>query len=149
MCRKVRHMRQILTYCVWYNLFLVLRYYPSETSCKQDLCQDTRYRNVNRSWKFRYNIVWLSCTKIVTKIFHYRLKDIGWNTPIEISNAYWFAWPSTDVNQFFCTYRSFYSIYLFALLWISWTLPTAENDVLNAKSNLIKTKWILNQTKIN
>ena len=37
---------------------------PSETSCNQDLGQDTRYRNVSRSWKNGYKIFQLSCTKI-------------------------------------------------------------------------------------
>ena len=36
---------------------------PRQTSCKQDLGQDTRYRHVNRSWKFRYKIIRLSCSQ--------------------------------------------------------------------------------------
>ena len=37
--------------------------FPRQTSCKQDLGQDTRYRHVNRSWKFRYKIIRLSCSQ--------------------------------------------------------------------------------------
>ena len=31
-------------------------HYPSVTSCKQDLDQDTRYGKVSRSWEFSYKI---------------------------------------------------------------------------------------------
>ena len=41
---------------------------PRRTSCKQDLGQDTRYRNVNRSWKFRYKKIALYWTKISDQI---------------------------------------------------------------------------------
>ena len=45
------------------NKFVIEKYkldldlIPRRTSCKQDLAQDLRYRNVNRSWKFRYKII--------------------------------------------------------------------------------------------
>ena len=51
---------------------------PRRTSCKQDLGQDTRYRNVSWSWEIRYKIVALSWTKISAQILQQDSLDLGY-----------------------------------------------------------------------
>ena len=85
------------------NIHIIL-VHPSAISCKQDLGQDTRYRNVSRSWKFRYKIIMVSCTKILAwildtditrslvqtrKILGSNSRYLETNIPFIVTFSYW------------------------------------------------------------